>query len=60
MSWMFGYFARFADFDEFAKVHHPDPVTDVRDYRKIMGDKEICQRKLLLELPEKVEHLRLN
>ena len=43
MSRTFGNFSRFADLNDFAEIHHPDSVTDMRDDREIMGDKEISE-----------------
>lgn len=43
-----------------AKVHHPHPVTDVAHHRKVMGDEQIRQAKLLLQVHEQVDDLRLN
>ncbi len=41
------------------KVHDGNPITDVLDHRQIMGDKQICQMKLFLQIPQKVENLGL-
>jgi hypothetical protein len=48
------------DLDDLAHVHDGDAVADVADDGKIMGDEEIGQVELRLELLEQVDHLGLN
>ena len=43
-----------------AQIHHADRIGDMFHNRKIMGDKQVGQSKLLLELPEQVDDLRLD
>ncbi|ELZ80681.1 hypothetical protein C454_10261 [Haloferax gibbonsii ATCC 33959] len=49
-----------AEFDHVAEVHHGDAVADVADDRKVVGDKEVRQPELRLEVVEQVQHLRLH
>ena len=46
--------------DELPEVHHRDPVAHVADDAEIVGDEEIRQLELVLELLEQVDHLRLD
>ena len=43
-----------------AQVHHRDPVADVLDDAHVVGDEQVGQAELALELLEQVEHLRLD
>src|SRR3990172_1012610 len=47
-------------FDNLAKVHHCDPIRNVFDNAEIVGDKEVRQLKLFLQVLEQVENLRLD
>ena len=46
--------------DDLAEVHDRDPVGDVADDGEVVGDEEVGQVELLLQLDEQVEHLRLD
>jgi len=48
------------DLTELAKVHDGDPVAYLVDDRQIVGDEEVGEPKLLAQLREQVEHLRLD
>ena len=39
-----------ADFDQITQVLHGDVVADVMDYREIMGDEQIRQPQLVLQI----------
>ena len=45
------------DLDDLAEVHHRDAVADVLDDREVVGDEEIRQPELVLEIVEQVEDL---
>ena len=49
-----------AGFDDSTHVHHGDAVADVPNHTQVMGDEQIGQIELLLELPEQVQNRRLN
>ena len=44
--------------DHLAQIHHAYCMTHVLDHRQIMGNQEIRQPEFLLEILEKVRHLR--
>ena len=46
--------------DQPAEVHHADPVADVAHHREVVGDDEVGEPELVLQLLEQVEHLRLH
>src|SRR5699024_7724093 len=46
--------------NETAEVHNSDIIREVVNNRKVVGDKDVCEAKLLLELLEKVQNLSLN
>ena len=46
--------------DQPAQVHHPDPVADVLDDREVVGDEQVGQAELLLEVVEQVQDLALD
>ena len=48
------------DLDELAEVHDPDPVADVLDDREVVGDEQVGEAELLLEVVEEVEDLALD
>ena len=48
------------DLDDPAQVHDRDPVADVLDHRQVVGDEQVGQPELLLQLFQQVEHLRLD
>ena len=52
--------ARFTELDEFAEVHHADPVGDVMHHREVVRDEYVSEALLLLEVREQIEHLRLD
>ena len=43
-----------------AHIHHSDGIAGELDDGKVVGDKQICQGKFLLEVFEKVEYLGLD
>src|SRR5579884_959152 len=45
---------------DFSPVHHRHPVRQVSDHRKIMGNKQIGQPELLLQIQQQVDDARLN
>jgi hypothetical protein len=49
-----------AGFDDIAEVHHGDAVTEVLDHGEVMGDEEIRESSLVLEIVEEVDHLSLD
>lgn len=46
--------------DDFAEVHDGDPIRDVFNHRKIVGDEDEREVHLSTKLREQVENLRLN
>ena len=59
MLWRLEDLYRRGNLNDFSDVHYSDPITDVFDDTEIMGDKEISQRKLILEVSKKIEALGL-
>ena len=47
-------------FDDPTEVHHRHPVGDVPHHRQVVGDEDVGDLQLLLQLVEQVEHLRLH
>src|SRR5215208_5185253 len=48
------------DLDQLAQVHHADAVGDVGDDGEVVGDEEISEAELALEVAQQVEHLGLD
>jgi len=48
------------EFDNFAQVHDGDPVADVFDHGKVVGDEKVGEMEFLLEAEEKVKDLALH
>ena len=48
------------ELDDLPEVHDRDPVGDVADHGEVVGDEQVRQAELLLELDEQVQHLRLD
>ena len=46
--------------DDLALVHHRDPVGDVADDADVVGDEEVGEAELVLEVVEQVDDLRLD
>ena len=46
--------------DDLAEVHHRDAVADVLHDREVVGDEEVGQAELALEVLEQVDDLRLD
>ncbi len=44
--------------DQLADVHHRDPVTDVLDHAEVVGDEEVGQVELALQVLQQVDDLR--
>ena len=47
-------------FNDAAQIHHCDAVADVLHHREIVRDEEVREVKLLLQVFEQVDDLRLN
>ena len=45
-------------FDDLAQIHHGDAAADVLDHGKIVGDEQIGQMLLALQVHHQVDHLR--
>jgi hypothetical protein len=54
------YFPRIANFDQLAKIHHPDPIADVSHNSQVMGNEQIGQLKLPLQFLKQINHLGLD
>jgi len=48
------------DLDDFSEVHHRDPITHMLDHGQVVGDEEIGEAELSLEVLEKIDHLGLD
>src|SRR5215475_5063291 len=48
------------DLDDVAQVHHRHPIADVPYHRQIVGDEQVRQVELLLQLLQQVDDLGLN
>ena len=48
------------DLDQLADVHHRDAVADVLDDAQVVGDEQVGQAELVLQVLEQVEDLRLD
>ena len=48
---------RLAQFDDAAQVHHPDPVAHVAHRGKVVGDQQIREVVLLLQVDQEVHDL---
>ena len=46
--------------DDLAEVHDGDSIADVADNRQVVGDEDIGEVQLSLELDQQIEHLRLD
>ena len=46
--------------DQLADVHHRHPVADVLDHAQVVGDEQVGQAELLLQVLQQVEDLRLD
>ena len=49
-----------ADLDDAPEVHHRDAVGDVAHHRQVVGDEDVGELELLLELLQQVDDLRLH
>ena len=48
------------DLDDLAEVHHRDPVAHVRDDGQVVGDEDVGERELALQVGQQVDDLRLD
>ena len=48
------------ELDDLAQVHHGDAVRDVADDAEVVGDEDVGQRELVLQVVEEVDDLRLD
>ena len=46
--------------DDLPEIHDGDPRRDVANHREVVGDEEVGEAELVLELLEQVDDLRLN
>ena len=60
MKWILEQFLTGSEFYDFSQIHYGYAIRDVFDHGKVVSDKQVCQPKLLLQVLEQVEHLRLN
>src|SRR5947209_2594037 len=49
-----------SELNNFAEVHHGDPIADLLHHRHVVGDKEIGQVEVVLQILEQIEDLRLD
>jgi len=47
-------------FHDFAKVHHGNPIADMFHHGQVMGDDDVRELKLFLQIDEKINYLGLN
>ena len=48
------------ELDHTAEVHDGDPVADVTNNGQVMGDEQVAEVVLVLEVLQEVQHLRLD
>src|SRR5699024_10390674 len=48
------------ELDELSEIHHGDAISEVPDDGEIVGDEEVRDAELRLELVEQVDHTRLD
>ena len=48
------------DLDDLAEIHDGDAVADVLDDREVVGDEQVGQAELALQVAQQVDHLRLH
>ena len=48
------------ELDDPSEVHHRDAMADVLHYRQIMGDEQVGQPELVLQVHQEIDHLRLD
>ena len=48
------------EFHDPSEVHHADAVGDVPNHRQVMGNKDVGDPQLLLEILQQVDHLGLD
>ena len=48
------------DFDDVSQIHDRDTVADVPNYRQVVSDEQVGQAKLVLQVFEQVDDLRLD
>ena len=46
-----------AELDELAEIHHRDALADMRHHREIMGDEDVGQPEIALQISEQIEHV---
>ena len=51
---------RVGNFDNLAQVHHHYPAADMLHYRQVMGDEQISNAALLLQVLQEIDDLSLN
>jgi len=51
---------RVSDLADLPQEHHADPVGDVLHDAEVVGDEQVCQAQLFLEVGQQVEDLRLD
>src|SRR5262249_40037192 len=51
---------RLALLDDLAEVHHRDAVGEVADHAEVVGDEEVGEAELALEVAQEVQDLRLD
>ncbi len=49
-----------AELDQLAEVHHADPVADVGDRGEVVGDEQVGEPELALQVAQQVQHLCLD
>jgi hypothetical protein len=50
----------FSHLDDLAQVHHRHPVAHMMDHTEVMGDKQIRQAELSLQIFEQIQYLSLD
>ncbi len=51
---------RIRDLDDFTQIHHGDTVRNVMHHEQIVGDEQIRDAQLVLQLLKHIDDLRLN
>jgi hypothetical protein len=55
-----GYGSGWTGFDDVTEIHDGDAVAEMFDHGQVMGDEEVGQAALFLEVLQEVDHLRLH
>lgn len=60
MLWIFKQLPFFSDFHNIPQIHHRNAVAQVMDNTQVVGNKDVGQAMLLLQLLHQIQDLRLD